>query len=215
MSGDSQTFLDSYALLWANVEHSHYLDIHSLGAPSKKNHHVNMLAPFDPSIHPTGKQTPCLHPPPILSTVHFDDVQLIPFLWTSSNYLNHLESLGCSQKAGNVSLKSAESCLCLTLPGCQLRVHYCKLLTLGMVNHEDELQKAHPREGAKAMNQWSAPGVTVEKENPRVLQTSVFCISSRRALRKYREGFIETKIPTFNASSADARLWDMHGSVLT
>lgn len=100
-----------------------------------------MLAPSDPS----HRQADTMPSPPVLSTVHFDDVQLIQFLWTSSNYLNHLESLRCSQKAGNVSLKSAESCFCLTLPGCQLRVHYRKLLTLGMVNHEDELRRAHPR----------------------------------------------------------------------
>lgn len=150
MSGDSQTFLDSQALLWANVEHSHYLNIHSLGDPSNKSIpstvlHAGTLRPLSPS----HRQADTMPSPPILSTVHFDDVQLIQFLWTSSNYLNHLDSLRCSQKAGNVSLKSVESCFCLTLPGCQLRVHYRKLLTLGMVNHEDELWKAHPRGDAR------------------------------------------------------------------
>lgn len=160
MSGDSQTFLDSHAFLWANLEHSHYLDIHSLGAPSKQNHHVNSPTRWHPPTPQSTTQASRHHAPPRL--------KYCAFWWCTidsgpSNYLNHLESLGCSQKAGNVSLKSAESYFCLTLPGCQLRVHYCKLLTLGMVNHEDELRKAHPRGDSKAMNQWRAPGVTVEK----------------------------------------------------
>ena len=56
------------------------------------------------------------------------------------------------------------------------------------------------------VNQRSVPGVTEGKKNPGVLQMSIFCINTHIALRKYREGLLEIKTPTFNSSAAAARL---------